>query len=779
MSFRTQSNSANVSGGKTAGTKQVDHYIQLFLQKLWFVIPVSIIVMAVWFIAITRLGLMTPQLDATTILQFDDPTKLSAVDERVELQSDTKAVLVKSRSFIEGVVRKLSLQFQMSRVARSDVFDSVFVDLDAPVGYYKMAVDHNSYSLFYNDVESKKRNLIKSGKLSEISSLRIPGLVLRWNKNYVKDPFSFKFSVKRIRDAVDDIIGSMTVKTSGKDFTIMSVSISGRDYELITKVANTIADDFVKENSDTKKGRKAELLGALEKQLETAKTEMIEAEAGLRQFREQNPTVGLTDAFAPPVRIMELEDTEAELKSALLQAKSLLERYRNTKEENKVALLHEMIAFMVRYQTGTSEAFQTELDQLTEQSKTLQEQYSPFHPLVKENKNKTAILAGRVNSAFSDLLVTLNRKIKENNEKIDKFNGDIERLPANELKLANLQRKYEVNSQIFSNVLTRYNELKIAIATEIGDVYVVDHAVEPEKAVDPRTLITFVGLGIILGLIAGFGPVATVDYFDRTARTERDLRRMTDFVVLESIPVKGYWGKSRGSADQRSIDEKLVAADYTHNFVDETYRSLRAKILLSLHEEKKKRILITSLNMGEGKSFTAANLAITMAQQRIPTLLLDGDLKRGVQHYYFGREKKPGLSNFLVDNSPISASCIQPVLQSTHIPQLTLLGAGSSVPNSAELLNSPRFRELLDFLSNNFEMIILDTPPMAVVTDAVGVQDAFNKYIVVVHASHTNITELNRKIKEYPGLKKKVMGIVFNGAPYKRTEYYQYNSYKY
>jgi capsular exopolysaccharide synthesis family protein len=168
-----------------------------------------------------------------------------------------------------------------------------------------------------------------------------------------------------------------------------------------------------------------------------------------------------------------------------------------------------------------------------------------------------------------------------------------------------------------------------------------------------------------------------------------------------------------------------------------------------------------------------------MAQQNIPTLLMDGDLRRGVQHIHFNLLKKPGLSTILSSTSPIGSSLIKPIIQQTHIPYLSVIGSGATIPYSAELLNTSRLRELLAVLSDEYEVIIFDTPPVAVTTDAVGIQDAFHRYIFVVKAAHTDIAELNRKIQEFPGLHTKVMGIVFNGAPYKRTEYYQYTSYKY
>ena len=772
MSFRTQTNQTNMS-------RQLDHYVHLLRRKLWFVLPVMVAVIAGYFFTIYKLDIAKPHLGATAILQFDDPDELSAVQERVWLESDAKAVLVKSRSFLEGVVRKLSLQLQVSRFSRSDIFDSVSVNIDAPVGNYEFRPDADSFTLSFIDPYTDNRSrVIDRGKVSSLKETSLPGLTLRWSPAFLSSPRRVKFTIIRPRDAIDRIVDNLSVKTTGKNFTIMSLTLTGRDYEVITETVNAIATGFVQENSSTKQNRKSTVLDLLEKQLETARKEMVTAEGELRRFREANPTVGLQDAFAPPVALLDLKETEAELKSAILQAQSLQERYRSTVDSLRISVLNEMVSFLNRYQTGTSDALGSELQGLADESRRLKDNYSPVHPLLTQHKTDIRNFGTKVTSALLDLTNQLSRKVSENNTRIDKINTEIARLPSKELHLSNLQRRYEVNSEIYSNVLTRFNEAKIARAMEVGDVYVVDLAVVPEGSSDPKTLVVLLGLGLFLGLIAGIGPVLAVDLFDQTARTEKDLRRMTDMVLLEAVPVKGCWERPK-DGEQKTIESKLVAADYTQNYVDETYRSLRTKVLLSLHEEKKKRIIVTSLNMGEGKSFTAANLAITMAQQLIPTLLIDGDMRRGIQHLHFGLEKNPGLSNILSGSFPLNASYLQSSLQSTHVNYLTILGCGASVPNSAELLNSMRFRELLELLSNNFEMVIMDTPPVAVTTDALGVQDMFHRYMFVVRAGHTNIIELNRKIKEFPGLRKKVLGVVFNGAPYRRREYYQYASYKY
>lgn len=772
MSFRTQTKRTNANLSRL----QFGNFVELVRRRIWIVLPIFFIVTASWIVAVNKLGIAKPQLSATAILQFDDPDALSAVDERVTLGPDAKAVLVKSRTFLEKVVHKLGLQLRVSKYPRSMIFDSVAVKLDAHLGSYNLKISNSNFELSYTDLFGKS-NILKKGDIALLNQISISGLDLHWSDLFLSSPFSIKFQITNVRDAVDYIVDNLVVKTASRDGTVMSISMNGKDYEMITNIINTIADDFVSENTNTKQQRKGELLSVLEKQLQTARKDMISAEATLRRYKEKFPTIGLQDAFAPPVALLDLKETEAELKSAAFNAKSLLDRYEYVTDSNRLAILNEMVSFLSRYQTGTSEGLNAELIKLEQEHLRLVQQYAPSHMFIKRSFKNISFFGMSVKKAVNDLIIDINRKANQNSSRINKLNSEIFGLPAKQLHLSKLQRNYDVSAEIFASVLTRFNEAQIAQVVEIGDVFVVDRGVIPKEKTNFKSIFIIVGLGLLFAITLSVGPILAIGYFDGTARTEKDLKQMTDLVVLESIPVKGTWANSRTFG--KTIDEKLITADYSQNFADETFRSLRAKILLSLKDIRRKRILITSLGIGEGKSFTAANLAITLAQLKISTLLIDGDLRRGVQHLHFGLQKKPGLSSILLDNAVLDPIIVQPALQSTHIQYLKLMGAGSTIANATEHLNSLRFRNLLDILSKEFEVIILDTPPVAVTTDAIGIQDVFQRYIFVVKSKHTDISELNRKIQEFPGLHKQILGIVFNGAPYKHTEYYQYSSYKY
>ncbi|MDG5815212.1 polysaccharide biosynthesis tyrosine autokinase [Chitinispirillales bacterium ANBcel5] len=759
---------------------QLDHFIHLVRRYLWFILPLFTVVMALWVFFAYKMGAFTPELEATAILRFDDPQNLSAVDDRVGYEVESRAVLVKSRTLLEEVARKLSLQLLTNRVSREEVFDSLRVGIEAPLGKYQIDISGSDYKIFYSNSNAGIRNrVVAKGAVADLDSLVMPGVYLSFAQRYREDPYTVQFTIMRLRDAVDYILTNLDVNVSEPVGSVLSITMAGQDYPLIKRVVNTIANDFVRENSSSKKGRRGEILTVLEKQLEIAKGEMKEAERALQNFRNQNPTVGLPDATMPPSVLSDLQENEAALSSYINQANSLMERYRNTSSRELLPILSEMVAFLASHGAGTAPGLQSELNYLSEQERIFQREYSPSHPLAIENRNKIRDLGSKISSALNTLTSDLARRRDENARRINSIHSNLAALPAQEIEYANLTRQYEVNAEIYATVLSRYNEAKIAKNIEMGDVYVLDYAVEPEGVVDFRTLIMIFGAGFLFSMTAGLGPVLTIDHFDRKARTEKDLQRLTPLLLLESIPVKGKWEQGINTTEGGEIDSKLMAADYSHNYVDETYRSLRAKILLSLFEEKRKRILITSLNMGEGKSFTASNLAITMAQQNLSTLLVDGDMRRGTQHRTFGLDKKPGLSNILMDRKELDRTNCTNLLRPSHISNLSILSSGVSVPNSAELLNSSRFRLLLDLLGEHFEVIIMDTPPLGVTTDAVGVQNSFHKYIVVVRAGYTNIAHLNRKVGEYPGLRKKVLGLVFNGAPYRRSPYYQYNSYRY
>ena len=239
--------------------------------------------------------------------------------------------------------------------------------------------------------------------------------------------------------------------------------------------------------------------------------------------------------------------------------------------------------------------------------------------------------------------------------------------------------------------------------------------------------------------------------------------------------------KPENTKDQ-DFSEKLLTEKYRNEYIKELFRSLRTKVLMGLHDFTDKSIVVTSLEAGTGKSTMASNIAISIAQQNTKTILIDGDMRRGMLNKFFKQEQSPGLSDILISGEEISDEYVSDFIKTTHVPDLALIPSGNYVNNSSELLTSKKFLHLKKIVSEMFQIVILDTPPLGAVTDAVVVNEMFSKYIIIVKAGVTNVVDMKRKIIEYPALKEKVLGLVLNYAAvdkirsyYKRSKYYTEN----
>ena len=191
-------------------------------------------------------------------------------------------------------------------------------------------------------------------------------------------------------------------------------------------------------------------------------------------------------------------------------------------------------------------------------------------------------------------------------------------------------------------------------------------------------------------------------------------------------------------------------------------------------------MLISSLRPGEGKSLTASNLAITFAQQKISTLLIDADLRRGVLHNVYGNKKKPGLSDFLISKATVDYDNVNKLIQKTFIPNLYLVTTGSPIPNPTEMLGSERMVNLINVLKSRFGMVILDTAPFEASSDAPILSGHVGGCLIIVRADYTNVDNLQRKLSEYPNVQRNLLGFVLNMVKVDmKKQRYQYSYYNY
>lgn len=786
----------------------VRHYLNLLLRWKFYIVlafpTVTIIALAFCF----KFLAVSPSLPATAIIGIEDPAKMTAVTDIGSI-GQGRAELLTSRHFLLDVVKKLSFQLMIKKYPRHEIFDSVFVDSTAIPGTYKMSIDEKrgeNYTItFSNKKIGISNKTIDAGRFTALSTIKGNGIYLKFADSFLKKPHTIKFNILEIEVAIEDLHKKIVVLSPETDRNIpnITVSVKGKDYQLITLCVNTIADLFVEKNLNFRKRKTENSMGIFEKEYETAKQELSVSQAALQDFRTRNPTVGLSsDAQQTVGSLSSLETNTFDSKGALTEAQTLRSRFAASPQDEKARIAGEVLVFLIGKQEITAAVLQGELSQALAQQQELQRgNYAPDHPRVVENKQKLDNLVSTIGATLNNFIAGIGTKIESKETNIQKLTNELRSLPSKELQLAELQRRQQVASDIYTAVLSRYNQAKVSESSEMSDFFIMDYAVPPIPP--PGDYMKLIAICFLLGLAAAFAPVIFFDMIDQTVRTEFDFMRMTRRTVLECIPVinppkkKNKKGPSPEKAkipdetvhiDVHDLNEftedalkvkHLVTADSQPYYINEIFRSLRTKIVLLFREKEEKSIIITSLEKGEGKSTMAANLALSLSQQNQRILLIDGDLRRGTLHEFFGMEQSPGLSEFLSSRETQDTPVLGSLIRHTKIPNLYLITSGNPNTSSSELLSSPKFARIKEALSKKFDMIIFDAPPLGAVADAVVVNHLFGGYLIIVSAGTTNIIDLNKKIAEFPVLGKKLIGFVLNRAMvdnrilyYKNSKYY-------
>ena len=757
-----------------------NRYIRLFKRKKWLVFGIFSVAFILW-ILITLKFAPSPTYTIHALIQLEDRRELAAMDSRGRPENEAKRGLLRSRNFLGEVVDKVSYAVRFRNMNRVDIVDSVYLAKDYLKGDYKLVKGDGNLQLFYTNSE----NNIKNKKVLDISlpanrTLEYGGFKLFFNENISELKDDVKFEVIEKRQAVELLRESIKDGFRNSTRTLLRISIIEKDPYFSTKVLNTLISEFVRKNLDHKKHYTREILRILSEQMKTAQLELDVAVNNLRIFRQSNPWVGLAaDASGVITNISTSEAEKTGISSTKNSLDMLLARFNASNGDAKYPVLNEILSFLAAQQAPTIPALASEFADLTLERTRLLGAYAPEHVEVIENQKKLDELEKKVLLTANNQNVQYNNQLNQVQARINAGNYKIRNLPAKELQLAELQRKRSIADQIYSSLLIRQNQAKIADAVEVGDILILDPAVVPQLK-SKIWIYLLIGLLISLGISISY--VFLLDFFDKTVRTSEELEKMIPIRVIAKIPKIGNKKDNiRDLVEEKGrIDPKLVTADYSPTPVGEAYRSLRTQLLFGNNKERVKSLFVTSLNPNEGKSLNAGNMAITFAQQKLPTLLIDADLRRGVLHNSFACKKKPGLSDILYSSADITDENIRKIIQQTHIPNLYLLSSGRPVPNPSEILGGQRGREIVNFLTKRFGFVIIDTPPIMVTADSVIISQYVESGLFVIGAGKTNVAEVKEKIFEYGDFEKKIIGILLNYAEDEiKKDRYQYSYYNY
>lgn len=400
---------------------------------------------------------------------------------------------------------------------------------------------------------------------------------------------------------------------------------------------------------------------------------------------------------------------------------------------------------------------ETQRLQLVQQRDEALQKYTPEHPTVK---------------ALNQQMASLERELTELKTKTSA-------LPATQQEVLSFMRDLDVNTQLYTAMLNSIQELQVAKAGTIGNVRIIDAPLLPTEKSKPKTTLTL-ALALIGSAILGMAVVFVQRALLRGIDDPSEIERAFGLAVYAMIPFSKDQQRlaslmSRGGGKDKRYVLALTDPD---SVAIEALRSLRTSLHFALLEAKNNVVMLTGPSPGLGKSFVSVNLAALLAASGKRVVLVDADLRRGRVHEFIGTSSGPGVADYVAGTATLDEISFKELTEG-----LTIMPRGSSPPNPAELLLNQHFSELMKALSQQYDLVIVDTPPVLAVADAAIVGALAGTTFVVLKSGEHPTREIDDTIKRLAGAGVHVKGILFNQVGARAGSYgyggYGYTYYKY
>ena len=579
-------------------------------------------------------------------------------------------------------------------------------------------------------------------------------------------------------------------RLSVKETRLIDITFKHSDPEIAAKIVNTIADTFVASNFERKSESNTSTADFLQKRIADLQSDIRQREEELVNYAKNHEILSLDQSQNTVVERL------AGLNRQLLEAEN----------ERKLA----EAAYRAALAPGAAEAISEEsnakkfiddakikLAELHQKRAELLVENTEEWPEVKEVEKQIASLEQQLKDAVarSTTVVVKNLETRFNQAKAredalrDAFNKQRgETLTQNEAAITYriIQQEIETNKGLLESLLQRSKENDVAGAGTPNNIHVVDYSIAPEEPVSPRRLLGVIA-AFILSLSFGVGLALFLEYLDDTVRSTDDVENLLHLPALAVIPsvdsgvrrrrlLPAVTASQGRNGQSQGVHPELLVNTDARSSLAEAYRQLRTSVLLSTAGRAPKTLLITSSVPSEGKTTTAVNTAISLAQTGANVLVLDADMRRPRLHGIFETENRHGLSTIL--SSEIKDQEVFNMIQQHEASGLHVLTSGPIPPNPAELIGSEQMRRLLNLLETNFTHIVVDSPPIASFTDGVLIASMVDGVLLVVHSgkSSRGIVRRSRQLLQDVGAK--IFGVVLNNVNLRSQDsYYYYNSY--
>jgi len=623
---------------------------------------------------------------------------------------------------------------------------------------------------------AKKLNLIPANLSSE---------QIRSNSQYLRVIIDLKSKVETEQEGNTDII---------------TINVTSEDPKFAQRFANTIAQVYNEEHLLDINKRTFEAKKFIESQLNIVKEKVAKSEDAVRNYRETSKLISLDAQSAATLNQSSKFQAAYDLDTSTLQKINAVEKIIAT-AENKY--LTSKTAFYFDEATPIYKSLNDKLVQIMLERDTLLLTYTENFPQIQEIKKQLHEIVESMKSQLASQKRSLEANTRNLKQQINVTDEQLRKLPEKGLELLRFEREAAVNREVYTLLQKKHQEALIQDAEKIEEVKIVKPALEPTTATNPPKTAANTAIGTIIGLIMGIVFAFIIETFDTSFEAIEEVEAFLGVRVLGIIPQVNHdeikeilQEKYSKTVDDETIKKtnRLISHFLPTSTSAENYRALRTNLNFLNLDKSIKTIIFTSSSPEEGKTTVAVNLAITMAQGGSKVLLIEGDLRRAVIAKLFGIEPAPGLADVILGNYEwrsvvrtitdfiTGKMSMDEIMQTPGMDNLHIITGGSPAPNPAELVSSKLVPELIKQASSEYDIILIDAPPVLAATEASIWSSLGDGAIIVYQVGKIARGALKRAKAQLDNVGARIFGVVLNGLKaeispdfsYRDKNYYYY-----
>jgi len=718
--------------------RQIDlqDYLRVILKHRWTIITIAaVILISVTIFSFTA----TPIYEAKTriIIEKENPKVVSfqevmAVDASGLDYYQTQYKLIESRTVASEVIKRLQLEQNKDFNPRSG--DTV---------------------------------------LSAIREAIMAPLYYLGDLMYAKDPKKDQPDDARAYSPLTTKFINMIKVSPIRNSRLVDISVEFKDPVMATRMANTLAKSYIALNLETKLKATQDAVSWLNSRIDEERKKVDAAEQTLLRYKEQQ---GIITDFSSNVetitaqKLAELNKQVVESEAKRVEAET---RYRQA-SQNRDTLdsIPEVLSNSLINDIKKQEV------ELFKRRSELAKKYGRNHPQMIAMQKELDTLNASKAQEIKRVISSLSNEYKVAQAREQSLKSSLGRQKGESLTMNQkaidynvLKREAESTREMYDLLIKRFKETSLTEDIKTGNIRVVDVAEVLKTPVKPKKALNIL-LALVVGLSLGIGMAFFLEYLDNTIKIPEDITDLLKIPYLGPVPAMAT--ETAPDVEKKPMED-LVTHLAPKSTASEAYRGIRTGLLLSSADQPPQVILVCSAGPSEGKTITAANIAITMAQAGSKTLLLDCDMRRPKLHRLFGIERSiGGVSNILVGSASMDDTIVH-----TRIKDVDLIPSGPIPPNPSEILGSHHMKQLIEQARIRYERIIIDSPPITAVTDAVILSSFVDGVVVVIRAGDTHRQFIRNGLAQLRAVNARILGAVLNAVEMGRDSYYYYQYYYY